>query len=164
MKKHGKGVLTLYNIPYITYLTSPSWVEGESQLPVSTINSSTVVQPAPTLVNPPPTTHLIQVGDWSDIPGSSQPKKQKRVAPVPEEEVLEEDAVEIPPYKFSHILDTMLQRDTYWRTYINVVPEETLRQFEQATAVQDVGARLQASAITEREARSMILEGMKRES
>ena len=86
------------------------------------------------------------------------------MAPVPEEEVLEEDAVEIPPYKFSHIPDTMLQRDTYWWTYINVVPEETLRQFEQAAAVQDVGARLQASAIREREARSMILEGMKRES
>ena len=30
--------------------------------------------------------------------------------------------------------------------------------------MQDVGARLQASAIREREARSMILEGMKRES
>ena len=157
MKKHGKGVLTLYSIPYIIYLTSPSRVEGESQLPVSTINSSTVVQPAPTPANPPPTTHLIQVGDRSDIPGPSQPKKQKRVAPVPEEEVLEEDAVEIPPYKFSHIPDTMLQRDTYWWTYINVVPEETLRQFEQAAAVQDVGARLQASAIREREARSMIL-------
>ena len=142
MKKHGKGVLTLYSIPYITYLTSPSRVEGESQLPVSTINSCTVVQPASTPVNPPPTTHLIQVGDRSDIPGPSQPKKRKRVAPVPEEEVLEEDAVEIPPYKFSHIPDTMLQRDTYWRTYINVVPEETPRQFEQAAAVQDVGARL----------------------
>ena len=77
MKKHGKGVLTLYNIPYITYLTSPSRVEGESQLPVSTINSSTVVQPAPTPVNPPSTTHLIQVGDRSDILGPSQPKKRK---------------------------------------------------------------------------------------
>ena len=86
------------------------------------------------------------------------------MAPVPEEGVLEEDAVEIPPYKFSHIPDTMLQRHTYWRTYINVVPEETLRQFEQAEVVQDVEARLQASAIREREARSMILEGMKRES
>ena len=30
--------------------------------------------------------------------------------------------------------------------------------------VEDVGARLQASAIREREARSMILEGLKRES
>ena len=135
MKKHGKGVLTLYSIPYITYLTSPLRVDGASQLPVSTINSSTVVQPVPTPVNPPPTTHLIQVGYRSDIPGPSQPKKRKRVAPVLEEEVLEEDAVEIPPYKFSHIPDTMQQRNTYWRTYINVVPEETLRQFEQAAAV-----------------------------
>ena len=164
MKKHRKGVLTLYSIPYITYLTSPLRVDGASQLPVSTINLSIVVQPVPTSVNPPPTTHLIQVGDRSDIPGPSQPKKRKRVAPVPEEEVLEEDAVEIPPYKFNHIPDTMLQRDTYWRTYINVVPEETLYQFEQAATVQDVGACLQAFAIREREAQSMILEGMKRES
>ena len=164
MKKHGKGVLTLYSIPYITYLTSPSREEEESQLPVSTINSSTVVQPAPIPVNPPPTTHLIQEGNRSDILGPSQPKKRKRETPKPEEEVLEEDEVEIPPYKFSHIPDTMLQRDIYWQTYIKVAPEETLRQFEQATAVQDVGARLQASAIREREARSMILEGMKRES
>ena len=134
------------------------------QLPISTINSSIVVQPASTPVNPLPTAHLIQEGNRSDIPGPSQPKKRKRVAPVLEEEVLEEDAVEIPPYKFSHIPDTMLQRDTYWRTYIHVAPEETLRQFEQAAAVKDVGARLQASAIREREARSMILEGMKRES
>ena len=164
MKKHGKGDLTLYSIPYITYLTSPSRVEEESQLPVSTINLSTVVQPAPTPANPLRTTHLIQVGDRSDIPGPSQPKKRKPVAPVPEEEVLEEDAVEIPPYKFIHIPDTMLQRDTYWRTYINVVPEETLHQFEQVAAVQDVGACLQAFAIREREAGSMVLEGMKRES
>ena len=77
MKKHGKGVLTLYSIPYITYLTSPFRVDGASQLPVSTINSSTLVQPAPTPVNPPPTAHLIQVGDRSDIPGPSQPKKRK---------------------------------------------------------------------------------------
>ena len=83
---------------------------------------------------------------------------------MPKEEVLEEDAVEIPPYKFKHIPDTMLQRDTYWQTYVNVAPEETLRQFEQAAVVEDVGARLQASAIREREARSMILEGLKRES
>ena len=83
---------------------------------------------------------------------------------MPEEKVLEEDEVKIPPYKFSHIPDTMLQRDSYWRTYMNVASKETLRQFEQAAAVQDVGARLQASAIREREARSMILEGMKRES
>ena len=164
MKKHGKGVLTLYSIPYITYLTSPLRVDGASQLLVLTINSSTVVQPVPTPVNPLPTAHLIQVGDRSDIPGPSQPKKRKRVAPVPAEEVLEEDVVEIPPYKFKHIPDTMLQRDTYWRTYVNVAPEETLRQFEQAAVVEDVGARLQASAIREREARSMILEGLKRES
>ena len=71
MKKHGKGVLTLYSIPYITYLTSPSREEAESQLPVLTINSSTVVQPVPTPMNPPPTTHLIQEGNWSDIPGPS---------------------------------------------------------------------------------------------
>ena len=104
------------------------------------------------------------MGDRSDIPGPSQPKKRKQVAPVPEDEVLEEDEVEIPPYKFKYISDTMLQRDTYWRTYVNVAPEETLRQFEQIPVVEDVGAHLQASAIREREARSMILEGMKRES
>ena len=86
------------------------------------------------------------------------------MALVPEEEVLEEDAVEIPPYKFNHIPDTMLQWDTYWRTYTNIAPEDTLRQFEQAAVVEDVGALLQAFAIREREARSMILEGMKRES
>ena len=83
---------------------------------------------------------------------------------MPEEEVLAEEEVEISPYKFSHIPKTMLQRDSYWRTYLNVAPEGTLSQFEQAVAVQDVGACLQASAIREREARSMILEGMKRES
>ena len=58
----------------------------------------------------------------------------------------------------------MLQRDTYWRTYVNIAPKETLRQFEQVAVVEDVGARLQASAIREREARSMILEGLKWES
>ena len=83
---------------------------------------------------------------------------------MPVEEVHVEDEVEIPPYKFNHIPDTMLQRDTYWRTYVNIAPEETLRQFEQVTVVQDVGARLQAFAIREREARSMTLEGLKRES
>ena len=83
---------------------------------------------------------------------------------MPEEEVLAKEEVEIPPYKFSHIPKTMLQRDSYWRTYLNVAPEETLSQFEQAAAMQDVGARLQASAIREREAQGMILEGMKRES
>ena len=66
MKKHGKGVLTLYSIPYITYLTSPLRVDGASQLPISTINSSTVVQPVSTPVNPLPTAHLIQVGNRSD--------------------------------------------------------------------------------------------------
>ena len=86
------------------------------------------------------------------------------MAPVPTEEVLEEDVVEIPPYKFKHIPDTMPQRDTYWRTYVNVAPEETLRQFEQAAVVEDVGAHLSASAIREREAQIMILEGLKRES
>ena len=59
-----------------------------------------------------------------------------------EEEVLAEEEVEIPPYKFSHIPKTMLQQDSYWRTYLNVAPEETLSQFEQAAVVQDVGARL----------------------
>ena len=164
MKKHGKGVLTLYSIHYITYLTSSLWVDGASQLPVSTINLSTVVQPAPTLVNPLPTAHLIQVENRSDIRGPSQPKKRKRTVHVPEAEILEEDEVEIPPYKFNHVPDTMLQRDTYWRTYVNTAPEKTLLQFEQVVVVEDVGARLQASAIREREARSMILEGLKRES
>ena len=108
MKKHGKNVITLYSIHYITYLTSSLRVDEASQLLVSTINSSTVVQPAPTLVNPLPTAHLIQVGNRSDILGPSQPKKRKRTAPVPEDEVLEEDEVEIPPYKFNHVPDTML--------------------------------------------------------
>ena len=62
MKKHGKNVITLYSIHYTTYLTSSLWVDEASQLPVSTINSSTLVQPAPTPVNPLPTAHLIQVG------------------------------------------------------------------------------------------------------
>ena len=86
------------------------------------------------------------------------------MAPVPVNEALEEDEVEIPPYKFNQVPDTMLQRDTYWRTYVNIAPEETLRQFEQVAVVEDVGARLQASAIRKREARSMILERLKRES
>ena len=150
MKKHGKNVITLYSIHYITYITSSLRVDGASQLPVSTINSSTVVQPAPTPMNPLPTAHLIQVGNRSDIPGPSQPKKWKRTVPVPEAEVLEEDEVEIPPYKFNDVPDTMLQRDTYWRTYVNIASEETLRQFEQVAVVEDVGARLQASAIRER--------------
>ena len=28
MKKHGKNVITLYSIHYITYLTSSLWVDG----------------------------------------------------------------------------------------------------------------------------------------
>ena len=115
-------------------------------------------------MNPPPKTHLIQVGHRSDIPSPSQSKKQKRTLPVPEEEAYVEDEVEILPYKFNHIPAVMLQRDTYWRIYVNIAPEETLRQFEKVAVVEDVGARLQASAIREREARSMILEGLKRES
>ena len=164
MKKHGKNVITLYSIHYITYLTSSLRVDGALQLPVSTINSSTVVQPTPTPVNTIPTAHFIQVGNRSDVPGPSQPKKRKRTTLVPEEEVPVEDEVEIPPSKFNHIPDTILQRDTYWRIYVNIAPEETLRQFEQVAVVEDVEARLQASAIREREARSMILEGLKRES
>ena len=71
------------------------------------------------------------------------------MAPLPENEDLEEEKVEIPTYKFNQVPNTMLQRDTYWRTYVNIAPEETLRQFEQVTVVEDVGARLQASAIRE---------------
>ena len=164
MKKHGKNVITLYSIHYITYLTSSLRVDEALQLPVSTINSSTVVQSTPTPVNPPPTAHLIQVGNRSDIPGHSQPKKWKRTTRMHVEEVPVEDEVEIPPYKFNHILDTMLQQDIYWQTYVNIAPKETLRQFEQVAMVEDVGARLQAFAIREREARSMILEGLKPES
>ena len=164
MKKHGKNVITLYSIHYITHLTSSLRVDGASQLLVSTINSSTVVQPTHTPVNPPYKAHLIQVGQRSDISGPSQPKKRKSTLPVPEEEAPVEDKVEIPPYKFNHIPAAMLQRDTYWRTYVNIAPEETLCQFEQVEVVEDVGARLQASAIREKEARSMILEGLKWES
>ena len=131
MKKHGKNVITLYSIHYITYLTSSLQVDGALQLPISTINSSTIVQPTPTSVNPPPTTHLIQVGNRSDIPSPSQPKKRKRTIPKPEEESPVEDEVEIPPYQFNHIPATMLQQDTYWQIYVNIAPEETLRQFEQ---------------------------------
>ena len=164
MKKHGKNAITLYSIHYITYLTSSLQVDGAPQLHVSTINSSTLVQPTPTPVNPPPQAHLIQVGNRSDIPGPSQPKKRKRTLPTSEEEAPMEDEVEVPPYKFNNILAAMLQRDTYWRTHVNITPEETLRQFEQVAVVEDVGARLQASPIRKREARSMILEGLKRES
>ena len=81
-----------------------------------------------------------------------------------EEEALVEEEVGVPPYRLSNILAEMLQRDTYWRTYVNVEPEETLHQFDQAAVVEDIGARLQASAIREKEACSMILEGLKREA
>ena len=108
MKKHGKNVIILYSIHYIIYLTSSLRVDGTLQLPVSTINLNTVVQPTPTPVNPPPKAHLIQVGHRSDIPGPSQPKKRKRTIPIPEEEAPVEDEVEIPPYKFNHIPDMML--------------------------------------------------------
>ena len=140
MKKHGKHAITLYSIPYITYLTSSLWKGGTPQSILSIINSSTVVQPIFTPVNPPPQIHLIQIGHWSDIPGPSRPKKKTLL--VVEEEASVEDKVEVPPYKFSSILAALLQRDTYWRTYVNVAPEETLRQFEQAAVVEDNGAYL----------------------
>ena len=164
MKKHGKNVITLYSIHYIIYLTSSLWMDGTPQPIVSTINSSMVVQPISTPVNPPPQAHLIQIGNWSDIPGPSRPKKKKTTLPVLEEEALVEDKVEVPPYKFNNIPTAMLQRDTYRRTYVNVAPEETLRQFKQVVVVEGIGARLQASAIRKREARSMILEGLKWEA
>ena len=139
-------------------------MDGAPQLHVSTINSSMVVLPALTPVNPLPQAHLIQVGNRNDIPGPSQTKKRKRTLPGPEEEALVEDEVEVPPYKFNNIPAAMLQRDTYWRTYVNIAPKETLRQFEQVVVVEDVGACLQASAIRERKAHSTILEGLKQES
>ena len=77
MKKHRKNVITLYSIHYITYITNLLRVDEASQLPVSTINLSTVIQPAPTPVNPLPTAHLIQVGNRSDIRGPSQPKSKE---------------------------------------------------------------------------------------
>ena len=98
------------------------------------------------------------------IPGPSQPKKRKRTLPVAEEEAPVEYEVEVPPYKFNNIPVAMLQGDTYWRTYINIALEETLRQFEQVAVVEDVGAHLEASVIRGRETRSMILEGLKRET
>ena len=162
MKKHGKNAITLYSIHYITYLTSSLRTSGTPQPIVSTINSSTVVQPISTLVNPPPQAHLIQIGNQSDIPRPFWPKKRKTTLPVVEEEALVEDEVEVPFYKFNNIPAQMLQRDTYWRTYVNVAPEETLRQFEYVAVVEDIGARLQASTIREREAYSMIFEGLKR--
>ena len=164
MKKHGKNAITLYSIPYITYLTSSFRKSGTLQPILSTINSSTVVQPISTLENPPPQAHLIQIRHRSNIPRPFWPKKRKKTLPVIEEEAPVEDEVEVLPYKFNSILVELLQRDTYWRTYVNVAPEETLCQFKHATVVEDIGARLQASAIREREARSMILEGLKREA
>ena len=115
-------------------------------------------------MNPSLQAYLIQIGNRSDISGPSQPKKRKRTLPIPEVEAPMEDEVEVPPYKFNNIPMAMVQQDTYWRTYVNIAPEETLRQFEQVVVVEDIGARLQASVIREREARSMILEGLKREA
>ena len=81
-----------------------------------------------------------------------------------EEKAPVEEEVEVPPYRFSNIPVEMLQRDTSWRTYVNVEPEETLCQFDQVIVVEDIGARLQASAIRDRDARNMILEGSKLEA
>ena len=52
MKKHEKNAITLYSIPYITYLTSSLRQTRTLQPILSTINSSTVVQSISTLVNP----------------------------------------------------------------------------------------------------------------
>ena len=164
MKKHGKNAITLYSIHHITYLTSSLRTGGTPQPILSTINSSIVVQPISARVNPPLQAHLIQITNWSDISRPSWPKKRKATLPVVEEEAPVEEEVEVPPYKFSNIPTAMSQRDTYWRTYVNIAPEETLHQFEQAAIVEDVGARLQASATRERETCSMILEGLKRET
>ena len=130
MKKHGKNAITLYSIYYITYLTSSLRMDGTPQPIVLTFNSRTMVQSISTPVNPPRQTHLIQIGNQSDIRGPSWPKKRKTTLPVFEEEATVEDKVEVPPYKFNNIPAVMLQRDTYWQTYVNVAPEETLRQFE----------------------------------
>ena len=46
------------------------------------------------------------------------------------------------PYRFNSIPMELLQRDTYWRTYVNIEPEETLCQFEQAIVVEDIEAQL----------------------
>ena len=108
MRKHGKNAITLYSIHYITYLTSSLWTGGTPQSILSTINSSTVVQPISALVNPPPQAHLIQIGNRSDILGPSRPKKKKATLPVVEEEAPVEDEVEVPPYKFSNIPAAML--------------------------------------------------------
>ena len=164
MKKHGKNAITLYSIHYITYLTSFLQTGRTPQPILSTINSSTVVQSISTPKNPPPQAHLIQIGNRRDIPRPSRPKKRKKTLPMVEEEAPVEDKVEVPPYKFNNIPTAMLQRNTYWQTYVNVAPEETLCQFEQATVVEDIGACLQASTIREWEACSMILEGLKREA
>ena len=58
MKKHRKNAITLYSIPYITYLTNSLRQGGTPQPILSTINSSTMVQPISTPVNPPQA-HLI---------------------------------------------------------------------------------------------------------
>ena len=108
MKKHGKNAITLYSIHYITYLTSSLQMGGTPQLVLPTINSSTVVQPISAPMNPPPQVHLIQIGNWSDIPGSPRPKKRKTTLPVVEEEAHVEDEVEVPPYKFNSIPMAML--------------------------------------------------------
>ena len=151
MKKHGKNAITLYSIPYIFYLTSTLRQIGTPQSILSTINCSTMIQPISTLVNPPTQAHLIQIGHRSDIPGPSRPRKQKQTLPIVEEEASVEE-VEVPPYRFSSIPTALLQRDTYWRTYVNIEPEEMFCQFEQARMVEDIGALLQASAIREKEA------------
>ena len=162
MKKHGRSSITFYSIPYITYLTSSSRQDHAPGPNVSTINSCTVVQSELTPGNPPVQAHLIQVGHWSDIPGPFRPKKRKQALPNVEAE--EAEVFEIPPYRFNNVPSTLLQQDAYWRSYVKVEPEETLRLFEQAAMVDDIGARLQATAIREREARCMILEGLKREA
>ena len=110
MKKHKKNAITLYSIHYITYLTSSLRMGRTPQPILSTINSSMMVQPISTPVNPPPQAHLIQIGNRSDIPGPSWPKKRKKTLPVVEEEASVEDKVEVPPYKFSSIPVVMLQR------------------------------------------------------
>ena len=126
MKKHGKNAIILYNIPYITYLTSSFRQNGTPPPISSTINSSTVIQPIITPMNPPPQAHLIQIGHWSDIPGPSRPKKRKKTLSVVEEEAPVEEVVEVPPYRFSKFPAELLHRDTYWWTYVNVEPKETL--------------------------------------
>ena len=109
-----------------------------------------MVQSELTSGNPPTQAHLIQVGHWSDISGPSQPKKRKQALPSVEAE--EAEVFEVPPYRFNNVPSILLQRDAYWRSYVKVEPEETLHLFEQVAIVDDIGARLQATAIREREA------------